>query len=45
MKLQKGKETIELTNEIQIAAYKRAGYTEAKQPNPKRGGKDGAKDN
>ena len=44
MKLQKGKETVELTNEIQIAAYKRAGYTETKEPKKKRGGEDGAKD-
>lgn len=41
MKLQKGNETIELTNEIQIDAYKRAGYTEAKPPKQKRGDKNG----
>ena len=44
MKLQKGNVTIELTDEIQIAAYKRAGYMEVKQTKSKRGGGDGEKD-
>ena len=42
MILRRGDETIILTNEIQIAAYKNSGFTEVKPTAPKRGGKNGA---
>ncbi len=40
MLLKRGKETITLTNEIQIAAYKNSGFTEVK-PTKKGDGKKG----
>lgn len=41
MLLKRGKETVTLTNEIQIAAYKNSGFTEVK-PTKKGGGKNGS---
>ena len=42
MKLTNGTDTIELTDEIQIKAYQRAGYTEIQDTPPKkRGAKNG----
>lgn len=40
MTLKRGNETVELTNEIQIAAYKNSGFVEVKPP-PKGRGKNG----
>ena len=40
MTLKRGNETVELTNEIQIVAYKNSGFVEVKPP-PKGRGKNG----
>lgn len=41
MILKRGKETVTLTNEIQIAAYKNSGFTEVKLTAKKGGDKNG----